>query len=250
MADTSTITINGTTYNIKDAYAREHLIDIDTSLSQSGEAADAKATGDALAVLSRAVADLAYGSMAITSFSVSPASAELGSTVTSAVLGYVLNKKPTSATLDGDALTITQASGSVSLSDLSLTADKTWTLTATDNQDATATKTTTLHFYNRVYYGAAEAPETINSAFILGLASSVLTGSKARSITVNAGTGKYIWYAVPSRLGDCAFAVGGFAGGFSKAGTVSHTNGSGYTENYDVYRSDNASLGNTAVTVS
>jgi hypothetical protein len=54
---------------------------------------------------------------------------------------------------------------------------------------------------------------------------------------------------VPSRFGTCAFTVGGFTGGFQMIATIAFTNASGYTENYDIYRSDYAKLGNTTVTV-
>ena len=195
------------------------------------------------------IADILYEAIAISSFTVSPSTAEMGSTVSSATLAYSLNKVPESATLDGNSQTIENVSGTIGLTGLSLTANKTWTLAVTDAREATATKTATLSFLNRVYYGAASAPGTINSTFLLGLTGSVLTGSKSRTITENAGSGKYIWYAVPSRFGACSFNVGGFDGGFTKVSTFSHTNASGYSENYDVYRSDNAGLGSTTVKV-
>ena len=76
-----------------------------------------------------------------------------------------------------------------------------------------------------------------------------LSNSKNRTITVNAGAGEYIFYCVPSRLGACSFNVGGFDGGFSKVATVNFTNSDNYAENYDIYKSDNANLGNTNVTI-
>ena len=56
------------------------------------------------------------------------------------------------------------------------------------------------------------------------------------------------FYAVPTRYGDVSFNVGGFDGGYSKVATIEFTNASGYKENYDIYKSDNANLGNTTVT--
>jgi hypothetical protein len=51
-------------------------------------------------------------------------------------------------------------------------------------------------------------------------------------------------------MGTRSFKVGGFDGGFTLYDTISFTNASGYTEEYYVYRSDNAGLGQTSVTVS
>ena len=84
--------------------------------------------------------------------------------------------------------------------------------------------------------------------FVKGL-QKALTGSKSRDFTVNATEGQYIYYAIPTRFGTPAFFVGGFEGGFAKLKTFDFTNASGYKESYDVYRSDNASLGSTKVTV-
>lgn len=206
--------------------------------------------GDDIESLKTRVSNLEYKGMTISAFSVSPSMAEKGSMVTAATLSYTMNKVPASATLDGTARTISQASGSISLTGLTLNQNKTWTLAVTDERGATASKTATLSFASRVYYGTAAIPGSVNSAFILGLANKELTGTKARTITVNAGSGEYIWYAVPVSYGTCSFNVGGFDGGFEAPVTVSHTNASGYTENYYVYRSTNAALGSTTVKVS
>lgn len=197
-----------------------------------------------------AIADLSYSPIQISAFSVSPASAETGSTVTSATLSYTMNKRPTSATLDGAAQTINQDSGTINLTGLFLTANKTWTLAATDGRGTSDSKTATLSFLNKAHWGVATQPAEINSSFVLGLANGVLTASRSRTISVNAGTSQYIWYAVPSALGTCSFAVGGFSGGFTKAATITHTNASGASASYDVYRSVNAALGETSVVVS
>lgn len=199
------------------------------------------------------LSDLFYKPVVISSLTVNPPSAEKGSTVTSAVISYALNKTPATLRLDSETLTAA-SSGTKSLSGLNLTANKTWTMTATDtgsanNSTATATKSVTLSFLSKAYWGASAIPNTINSAFLLDLSGSELTNTRARNITVTAGTGKYIWYAVPSAFGECEFNVGGFDGGFAKVRTFSHTNASGYTESYDVYRSDNADLGITTVSV-
>ena len=204
-----------------------------------------------ITTLKSQVANLMYKPIEVTLFRVRPNTAEMGSTVNAVTLTYGLNKAPTSNTLDGTTIPpLEEPGGELAKTGLSLTSNKTWTLVATDERSATSTKTAELSFLNRVYYGADEAPGVINSAFLLGLDNGDLSGSKGRTFDVTVGTGEYIWYAVPTRMGACTFMVGGFEGGFTKVSTFSHTNASGYSENYDVYRSDNAALGAVTVKVS
>lgn len=191
--------------------------------------------------------DLMYKEISVTSFANSVGTAEIGSTVNNVTLTWKLNKTPKSVTLDGVAQSAL-AEGSVNQTNLALKANKTWTLKATDDRDATATKTTSVSFVNGVYYGAA-ASGAVNSAFILGL-TKTLRSNKLPSFTVNAGAGQYIYYCVPVRYGTCSFSVGGFSGGFSLVATTEFTNASGYAEDYYVYKSDNSGLGNTTVYVS
>ena len=124
--------------------------------------------------------------------------------------------------------------------------NKTYTLKATDERDAEATKTTAISFLNGVYWGVAEDKSSFDSAFILSLTKG-LQGSKAKTFTVTAGALQHIYYAIPSRYGTPSFKVGGFEGGFAKVATIEFTNASGYAENYDIYKSDNPGLGNTTV---
>ena len=247
---------------------------VDPTLSIAGMAADAKAVGDALALkanqtdldtlaevvatkaaetdlesLEARVADLEYEPMAISAFSASPSQAEVGSTVNAVTLAYTMNKVPVAASLDGLPQEITTPTGTIQQTG-TFTTNRTWTMIAQDERGATASKSATLQFLFKAYYGAAAIPGEINSAFLLSLSNGVLTSTRARTFTVNAGAGQYIWYAVPSSFGACTFKVGGFDGGFTKVSTFSHTNASGGVTNYDVYRSDNANLGSTTVTVS
>ena len=227
----------------------------DAEQAQARENISAAEAG-ALEALERRVNDIAYEAINITSLSFdvpSGGAVELGSSVSAVTLKWTLAGVPVSQKLNGE--TVPAGARTIALTENpALTADKEYTLQATDagspsHAAASASRKATLHFYNNVYYGAAAAPATVNSAFVTGLANKVLTGAKARTISVNAASGQYIWYAVPKRLEACSFNVGGFDGGFESAQTVSVTNASGHTEDYYVYRSTNAGLGNTTVTV-
>ena len=193
------------------------------------------------------IADLKYVEIKISSINNNVGTVEMGSTVNSVTINWALNKAPVSQTVDGNS--VDASARSTTLSGLALTSGKTYTVTATDERNATATASTSIVFYNGVYYGVTTDGATVNSAAILALTRK-LQGSKGLTFTANAGAGQRIVYALPSRYGTPNFNVGGFDGGFSKTATISFTNASGYTENYDVWVSDNTGLGNTTVKVS
>lgn len=194
-------------------------------------------------VIKGQIADILYEPIAISSFSNNVGTVEIGRTITEVLLSWKTSKTPSSLTLDGEAIDISATSKL--LENLSITHEsskKSWTLKATDERDAVATKSTSITFCNRVRYGVGASMSDIGIG--------ELSNSKSRTFTVTAGAGEYIWYMVPKRLGTCTFKAGGFDGGFPLYSTEALTNSSGYTEDYYIYRSDNQNLGNTTVTVS
>ena len=198
-----------------------------------------------LSDLEQTVSELVYEPIAISAFSANPSTAEKGSTINSVVLSWSLNKTPTSLDLDGETLDVSATSYRDTRT---FTGYSTWSLTAEDEKSASV-KTVALSFLNGVYYGVASEPAEYNSAFILGLTKN-LRSSKLNSFTANAQAGEYIYYCLPVSMGACTFKVGGFDGGFSLVATIEFENAHGYTENYYIYKSDNAGLGNTSVAVS
>ena len=132
----------------------------------------------------------------------------------------------------------------------SFNSNKTFTLVGKDEKDKTASSTIRITYYNRVYWGVSNLITYDNNFLREKLANSTLSDNKNRTIQVNATEGQYIYYALPSRLGTPMFKVNGFEGGFEKVSTISFTNNYGFTEDYDIYKSDNANLGNTTVVIS
>lgn len=190
-----------------------------------------------------------YQNIAITTFYASKSTYEMGETVTSVTLNWNTNKIPTALTLDGNTIDVTKKSETVTDFVNMNSQKKSWTLTATGENGETDTKTAEISFLNGVYYGEAEEPAEYNSEFILGL-TKTLRSTYISSFLADAGEGKYIYYCLPARMGERSFKVGGFDGGFSLVATIDFTNSKGYTESYYIYRSDNAALGSTSVTVS
>lgn len=192
------------------------------------------------------LADLMYKPITINSFTNSVGTVEIGTTVNKVTLNWSLSKTPKTITLNGKSLDISDTTWTID--DLGLTTSVVFTLAVTDERDTKATKDSHITFLNGVYYGAAEVQSNYDSEFILGL-TKTLRSNKLPSFTANAGSTQHIYYTLPSSYGACTFSVGGFTGGFELVDTISFTNASGYSESYRIYKSVNAGLGNTTVSV-
>lgn len=193
------------------------------------------------------IADLKYVPIAITKITNNVGTVEIGTVVKAPTVSWSLNKSPTKQTLERAELS-TDSRAEI-LSNLTLSENKTFSLVVTDERGATDSETTSITFLNGVYYGVLESGATIDKAAIQALTKK-LQASRIVTFTANAGATQQIIYAIPTRYGTPNFNVGGFDGGFTKATTFNFTNGSGYTERYDVWLSENVGLGSTTVKVS
>ena len=211
------------------------------------EAADVTYSNYGYNNVGEALDALLYKKIEITSFGNNVNQVEMGSTVTSVTLNWNYNKTPKTLTLDDQRLDVSLKT--TTLSELNLTQNKTFTLKATDEKNATATRTTGVTFLNGAYTGVGTVDaDGVTNEFIQSLTKTLASG-KGKTFTVNAAEGQYIYYSFPARFGTPSFRVGGFEGGFELLKTFDYTNKSGYTESYVVWRSSNASLGNTTVVV-
>lgn len=210
------------TYSKEEVYNKEES---DAKYATETEAVDIRARLDALE----------YKSIAINSFSAAPPVSEIGSSQT-ITLAWTLSKQATSQNINGSPVTgnSKQYTG--------VSSNQTYTLNVSDGQTS-ASKNVSVSFANRIYYGAAADLSDVTAL------TSVLSNNAERTITVDAETGEYIIYAIPARLGDVVFYVGGFEGGFEDPETQTLTNASGYQEVYQVYRSTRAGLGETTVEI-
>lgn len=200
--------------------------------------------------LTEILGQLLYVAPQITSFTNNVNTVEVGQTITTVTFNWKLNKEMTSVTLNDDPQS-TGTTGTATLSDQNITSNTTYTLKAGDGTN-TVTKTTSINFQNKVYWGIGTVAEagSVNSEFVLGLSGSSFATSIAKTFTVNAGAGQYIYFAAPASFGSATFKVGGFEGGFDLLTTFNFTNASGGDVSYNVYKSSNANLGNTTVEVS
>lgn len=121
---------------------------------------------------------------------------------------------------------------------------------------ATKQKTLPVTWVRKVYHFAAVSPGafpgSFTKAWVEGNHAGVLRSSKNQTVTVDAGSmgdNKHIYYLYRDAYGDSQFWVGGFAGGFTKLGSISLTTAAGQAESYAVYQSVNVGLGSTSLTV-
>ena len=124
-----------------------------------------------------------------------------------------------------------------------------FTLTVSDDNGNTDSKTINVEFLNYIAYGISfDSSATVST--IAALRTKILSDNAERVINVDGG-GKYIYYAYPKRLGAVKFFTNDklFEGGFKAAQTVQYTNSAGYTEEYYVYRSANELTGNIQIEI-
>lgn len=121
-----------------------------------------------------------------------------------------------------------------------------FTLNAVAKDNATKSASTSINWKNRLYYGTNASQPSIGT-----LQNSLLTSSASGEYNITSQPNEYIWFAIPSLYAVPEFSVGGFSGGFNKvASSISFVNQYGITTQYDVWRSDNHSLGSIKVKVS
>lgn len=212
---------------------------VDPTLTKSGWAADAKVVGDRLRALE-------YVPIKIASFGNNVNNVELGTVVTNISFTWTLNK--TAQTISFDDRPLDASISSYTLANQSITANKTWRLSVSDENNYSVSATSSVTFLNGMYWGAAAKPATYNSEFILNLKKE-LRSNRTKSVTVTVPTGQFFFLAIPTRFGNCTFEVGGFKGGIAKTTTIEFTNTLGYKENYDIYISDNSGIGTKTINI-
>lgn len=216
-------------------------------------AADVKYTeSDGTETTVKAVLDeLLYVDLTVSVTSPTPTTQEIGAKLSNLVINWTYNKSNiVSQSFNGSNLPDTgQRSYTV---EGPVTTNTTYTVKGNDGTKD-ASKSIRFTFQNKVYYGVS--PETVsgnvNSAFILGLTGSKFASSKSSvgTITANAEAGNYIFYAQPASFAEPTFNIGGFDTTFPLFATIDFTNASGHQESYKVYRSNQAGLGSTSMTV-
>ena len=195
--------------------------------------------------LNKLIADYYYVAPSVASFTASPSGGtfEIGSTITAPItFNWNYNKDITTQTLTD--CTLADETVRTATYNTDITSNKTFTLAANDGKN-NVSKNVSYSFTNKVWYGSA-SEGTYDDTFILGLATGKLQTSKSGTYTVTVADREYFFIAMPQSYNNAdklVGKIGGFETEFGRVSTVSHTNASGYTTNYNIYKSTNASLG-------
>ena len=181
-------------------------------------------------------------------FSMSPTTTTYEIGVSESVkFSWTFSKLPIEVTFNG----VTQTAAQSGSSTVTVTSDThktlTYSLYGKYKQGETVSKSLSINFRNKYYYGCVAEPTTVDSDFIKSLTKNGWASAKTISFTPNCTEGTYVWYVYPKRLGAATMWMGGFQGGFEEPLTVSVTNDSRFTEDYYVYRSTNSGIGDLSV---
>ncbi|HTY13655.1 MAG TPA: hypothetical protein VMD02_05660 [Candidatus Omnitrophota bacterium] len=200
---------------------------------------------------------LLYVSPGISNFTNSPNGAgdsattilENGTTVTSTVLKWVLNKAMTNEVLDNGIGSLgAGAAGSHSYTHTNTyTTDRTYNLTAYDSQGS-ASASTSIYFRWKWYVGV-NGSATINDAGINALGYQQLATSRALTVNNIAASSQYIYVCYPASWGTATFTVNGLPNTDWTSTTQTHVNTSGGSVSYLVYHTNSQLTGSYNITV-
>lgn len=201
-------------------------------------------TYPALTTIAGALDYLLYVPVAGTGLAVSPPTAEVGQAVSSVLLSWGYTLPVTTQSVSGPgAVPLTVADRSKTLTGIGLTSTTAYSVTGSDGK-TTVTQSASIQFLRRRFWDVS----FLSSVSPDNLANSELTSTRTQSKTFNA-SGQYIYFAWPSSFGTPTFTINGLLNTAWVKSTMSRTNGYGYVENYDVYRSQYLQTGSITVSV-
>ena len=102
-----------------------------------------------------------------------------------------------------------------------------------------------INWYHRIYHGTAQVLTDITE-----LDYTELQATRACNLVAESLPNCYYYFVFPVTFGTPVFNVGGLEGGFEFFDTTTHTNFYGIDVPYNIYRSENLSLGSMNIVVS
>ncbi|MBQ0036824.1 MAG: hypothetical protein KBT35_07910 [Firmicutes bacterium] len=193
------------------------------------------------------IAKVEYVKPEITSFTKSVGDVfEIGQKVSSIDFAWTLNKEVTSQTLTDCTVTVDDRTATYNTE---LSANKTFTLSVSDGENS-ASKSLSIAFRNKIYFGGATEPSDYDSAFILGLAKNQFATTCKGSYSVSCGNNEYGYIAYPKSFTKISTVwIGGFEYEVVPCADISFTNASGYASTYSIVRTSKPSLGSIVMEV-
>jgi hypothetical protein len=143
--------------------------------------------------------------------------------------------------------------------DIALSQDQneTYTLIVASADNKTTTSTTSFIFRNRIYWGVAATPGNYDDNFIKGLSNNAFDPDYVRQFSINAGADQYIYFAIPKSyvsspyIDPPYFFLGtSVPGGMEIAQETASYTFENNTQDYIIYKSANANLGQTDLIIS
>lgn len=193
-------------------------------------------------------AELDYEAIDIIKFSNTAAGThELGKVIDSLTISWELNKEPASQVLNGETLGAEVRSKEFK----AVSTKQTYSLTVTDERNATDKASSSVNFYNGVYYGALTTGVLPMREELLSL-TVMLQSGRGATINWTPSEGKRPSYACPIRYGEPKFMIGPNEYEWTKlnAEPIDLENASGYTEPYNVWQHPRDITESITITVS
>ena len=193
-------------------------------------------------------AELDYEAIDIIKFSNTAAGThELGKVIDSLTISWELNKEPASQVLNGETLGAEVRSKEFK----AVSTKQTYSLTVTDERNATDKASSSVNFYNGVYYGALTTGVLPMREELLSL-TVMLQSGRGATINWTPSDGKRPSYACPIRYGEPKFMIGPNEYEWTKlnAEPIDLENASGYTEPYNVWQHPRDITESITITVS
>ncbi len=210
-------------------------------------------TSTVLSAIEKLAAKVWYEKIAISTFTATPSAGtfEVGASVSAPTFSWATTKTPAKTVINGTTLADPTATTYSMPSAITTTKAVTLTVTESDEQAATASKSLTWTFGYGVYTGMATIPSSFTQDWIkntLG-GKSIKTTAKGDYTMKGSTTSQYWWLVVPTSW-SIAFKTSLGSGGAEKVGTVaSFVNDQGTTVSMSVYRASKVQGSDMTITV-
>ena len=198
--------------------------------------------------LDKILAKIYYVEPKINSFTMTPSATEYekGAVVSGLEFAWTVNKDIVSQSLTDCTIELDDRTATYGAD---LTNTKTFTLTISDGEKS-ATSSKTIKFLDKAYWGSAVEPTDYDSAFILALSNSKLASGKNGTYSMTVGSGEYGYLVLPTSFGTVTSCwIGGFETTLDNCGSIAHTNASGNTSSYTIYKTGRSGLGSISMEV-
>lgn len=211
---------------------------IPSSLLPSNEITYTNSSNGNIASVKDALDSLLYVPISVSYFNNNIGTVEIGTVVNSVYLNWAFNKSPSAISLDNGIGNL-PANTTQYTHTSTFNSDRVYYLSVSDGIGSNYAATG-IYFSHKRYWGI-NAASSLNNSQILSLGSE-FSYNKNKTFTQD-GNGEYIYYVYPSAWGFASFTVNGLPNTAWNLVVQNFTNSSGYTESFNVYRTNTVQNG-------